>query len=200
MRLRVSASVIALLTILLPATVTAEQETVRWNDWQLTFDSQTGDWLSLRWRGQIIAREPQSGNLASVDISVGEREGQRRWLIEGRLSTSRLTYWHFDPKTATLTLTREVSVDKGRWQFQELIQFGAFDNPNRITRNLRLTWTGNFEMRPSGWRTSAEWGVGQLLVQQDDTEHCFLSTMLAVTPLQLICGQRTTPSSLPMNL
>ncbi|MFN3422870.1 MAG: hypothetical protein ACK40X_14250, partial [Armatimonadota bacterium] len=80
---------------------------------------------------------------------------------------------------------------------------GAFGNPNRIARSLRLSWlgsqpvkfyrvrfllplpkrgiylcptkdpfdlnrSGNFATRPSGWRTSAEWGVGQLLVQQDD--------------------------------
>ncbi|MFN3422869.1 MAG: hypothetical protein ACK40X_14245 [Armatimonadota bacterium] len=129
MRLWVIASAIALLTILFPEMVAAgQQERVRWNDWQLIFDSQTGNWLSLTWQGQIIAKEPQSGSLASVDIAVGEREGQRRWLIEGRLSTSRLAHWHFDFKTATLTLTREVFVDKGRWQFQELVQFGAFGN------------------------------------------------------------------------
>ncbi|MCS7254796.1 MAG: alpha-amylase family glycosyl hydrolase [Armatimonadetes bacterium] len=179
-----------------------QQKTVKWGNFQLTFDVHTGDWLILTWRGQTLAQVPSSGYVASVDIAVGEREERRRWLIERNLKASRLTDWNFDEKTATLILTRQVDVADGRWQLQEIVQFGALGSPNRIARSLRLTWlglqpvkfyrvrfllplpkqgsflfptkdpfdpnySGNLEKQPPGWGTSAAWGVGQLLVQQN---------------------------------
>jgi hypothetical protein len=129
--------------LLASATVAlAQPQMVRYGDWQLVFDAQTGDWLSVSWRGQGVAQVPPSGNVASVDIAVGERENKRRWLIERNLPSSRLTDWNFDPKTATLTLTRQINFENARWKLQEIIQFGAFGNPNRIARSLLLTWLG----------------------------------------------------------
>lgn len=179
----------------------AQQKTVHWGDWELTFDAKTGDWLALRWQGQTVVQVPSSGNVASIDIAVGEKEAKRRWLIERNLTKSRLTNWDFDTKT--ITLTRQISIEGEQWQLQEFIQFCAFGNPNRIARYLKLTWLGNqpvkfyrarfllplpkngiylcptkdpfdpnrsgdFALRPSGWWTSASWGVGQLLVQQSE--------------------------------
>ena len=120
-----------------------EAQTVQWGSWRLTFDSQTGDLLSLVWNGQTIAQAPPSGSLASLDIAVGERLEKRRWLIERGLSRSRLVERHFEARSGLLTLTREVSANGGRWQLQEQVQFGAFGNPNRIARSVRLTWLGS---------------------------------------------------------
>ncbi len=181
----------------------AKQQTVRWGNWGLTFDSQTGDWLELTWQGQIVAQAPKSGNIPSVDIAVGEREASRQWLIEPNPKASCLTDWNFDHKTSTLVLTRQVDFSGGQWQLQEVVQFGAQGNPNRIARSLRLAWLGSqlvkfyrvrfvlplpkqgtfllptkdpfdpnrfgeLSLRPSGWVTSAAWGVGQLLIQQHE--------------------------------
>jgi len=94
----------------------AQQQAVQWGNWSLTFDTQTRDRLKLTWQGQIVAQVPEWGDVASVDIAVGEREASRRWLLEQNLNASRLTDWNFDPKTATLTLTRQVDFSDGRWQ------------------------------------------------------------------------------------
>ncbi|MCS7264542.1 MAG: alpha-amylase family glycosyl hydrolase [Armatimonadetes bacterium] len=122
---------------------TGQNQTIVKNGWQITFDSQTGDWLVLKWLGRNVAQFPPSGYLASVDIAVGERESKRRWLIERNLKASRLTDWDFDDKTSTLILIRQVDVPEGRWQLQETVQLGALGNPNRIARSLSLTWLGH---------------------------------------------------------
>jgi hypothetical protein len=121
----------------------AQQErTVRWGEWQLTFDYQTGDWLALAWKGQTVSEATLPSGTASVDIAIGEREERRRWCVENKVARSRLVDWQFDEQKGKLTLTREVAVESGQWQLQEQVQFGAFGNPHRVARSLRLTWFG----------------------------------------------------------
>lgn len=136
--------IVALVVVMVYASGAPAQQahTVRWGSWQLTFDQQTGDWLVLTWNGQIVGEVPRSGRAASVDIAVGEREGQRRWLAESTATPSRLIDWRFDEQKGELTLTREIAAEGGRWQLQEHVQFGAVGNPHRLARSLRLTWLG----------------------------------------------------------
>jgi glycosidase len=162
-------------------------------DWDFQFDERTGDWLSLKWKGENLL----SGGapVAAVDVQV--QTG--KWLLDRKTSGSKLVRQLQDNQK--LILTRQCE----DWELEEQITFAAQGRPGRIERMLRLTYKpanpkaepakfhrarfvtllprqgsfmtpgkGNLDDPRSrdcqtlekGFRTSSVSGVGPLLVQQ----------------------------------
>ena len=98
----------------------------------LAIDSETGDMLSLSYRGEEILRSGPGE--VSLDFLVNHK-----WPRRGHVS--RLASWHWDEREGILTIRRRI----GDWEAEEVYKFWA-EKP-RIERLLRLKFLGQGEQK-----------------------------------------------------
>ncbi len=114
------------LAALLPA---AEPVTAKHGPWELQINPASGSWLNLTWNGEALTalNDPDA---ATLDLKLD----QEKWLAAS--GPYRLVKHVWDEAAAALTLT----LQSGDWELQEIVQFGALGNPDRLSRRVSFTY------------------------------------------------------------